>query len=78
MKGYHKSTEPHKESGKIYCDANNILLKHPSPHLLIKNDHILFSTLGVVDVVSFFSVFLIKLKKAHDESLQNCVFVAAN
>ena len=26
----------------------------------------------------FFSVFLIKLKKAHDESLQNCVFVAAN
>ena len=37
-----------------------------------------FSTLGVVDVVSFFSVFLIKLKKAHNESLQNCVFVAAN
>ena len=37
-----------------------------------------FSTLGVVDVVSFFSVFLIKLKKAHDECLQNCVFVAAN
>ena len=61
MKGYHKSTEPHRESGKIYCDANNILLRHSPPHLLIKNDHILFSTLGVVDVVSFFSVFLIKL-----------------
>ena len=27
----HKSTEPHRESGKIYCDANNILLKPPPP-----------------------------------------------
>ena len=62
MKGYHKSTEPHRESGKIYCDANNILLKHPPPPLDKEWSHPFFN-LSVVDVVSFFSVFLIKLKK---------------
>ena len=41
MKGDHKITEPHRESGKIYCDTNDILCK-PPPLPLINYDQSLF------------------------------------